>query len=68
MLPLRLQTKTLHLKAAKRSNDDEKRLPFLSTQQKQTTDERLNTIAISTLAQAALPPDVFYHDNKGVRS
>ncbi|WP_311353405.1 hypothetical protein [Alloprevotella tannerae] len=63
-----MRTKTVHLKAAKCSNDDEKRLPFLSTQQKQTTDERLNTIAISTLAQAALPPDVFYHDNKGVRS
>lgn len=68
MLPLRLQTKTLHLKATKRSNDDDNCPPFLSTQQKQTTDERLNTIAISTLAQAALPPDVFYHDNKGVRS
>lgn len=68
MIPLRLQTKTVHLKAAKRSNDDEKRLPFLSTQQKQTTDERLNTIAISTLAYATLTSDVFYHDNKGVRS
>jgi len=68
MLPFRLQTKTLHLKAAKRSNDDEKHLPFLSTQQKQTTDERLNTITLSTLAQSTLTPDVFYHDNKGLRS
>ena len=68
MLPLRLQTKTLHLEAAKRSNDDEKRLPFLSTQQKQTTDEPPNAIALSTLAQVTLTPDVFYHDNKGLRS
>lgn len=68
MLPLRLQTKTLHLKAAKRSNDDEKRLPFLSTQQKQTTDEPPNAIALSTLTQVTLTPNVFYHDNKGVRS
>ncbi|WP_314819022.1 hypothetical protein [Alloprevotella tannerae] len=41
---------------------------FLSTQQKQTTDEPLNAISISTLAQATLTPDVFYHDNKGLRS
>ena len=68
MIPLRLHTKTVHLKAAKRSNDDEERLPFLSTQQKQTTDEWLNAIALSTLAQAALTPDVFYHDNKVLRS
>ena len=68
MLPLRLRTKTLHLKAAKRSNDDEKRLPFLSTQQKQTTDEPPNAIALSTLSQSTLTLDVFYHDNKGVRS
>ena len=68
MLPLRLQTKIIHLKAAKRSNDDEKRLPFLSTQKKQTTDEPPNAIALSTLTQAALTPDVFYHDNKGLRS
>lgn len=67
MLPLRLQTKTLHLKAAKRSNDDDNCLPFLSTQQKQTTDEPPNAISISTLAYATLTPDVFYHDNKGVR-
>lgn len=68
MIPLRLRIKTVHLKAAKHSNDDEKRLPFLSTQQKQTTDEPPNAIAISTLAQSTLPPDVFYHDKKGVRS
>ena len=41
---------------------------FLSTQQKQTTDEPPNTIALSTLAYATLTPDVFYHDNKGLRS
>ena len=68
MLPLRLQTKTLHLKAAKRSNDDEKRLPFFKHTAKQTADESLNAIALSTLAQVTLTPDVFYHDNKGLRS
>jgi len=68
MLLLRLQTKILHLKAAKRSNDDEKRPPFFKHTVKQTTDEWLNAIALSTLAQAALTPDVFYHDNKGLRS
>ena len=68
MIPLRLRTKTVHLKAAKRSNDDEKRPPFLSTQQKQTTDEPPNAIALSTLTQVTLTPDVFYHDNKGLRS
>ena len=41
---------------------------FLSTQQKQTTDEPLNAIALSTLAYATLTSDVFYHDNKGLRS
>ena len=41
---------------------------FFITQQKQTTDEPPNAIALSTLAQATLTPDVFYHDNKGVRS
>jgi len=68
MLPLRLQTKTLHLKAAKRNNDDEKRLPFFKHTTKQTTDEPPNAISISTLAQSTLTPDVFYHDNKGLRS
>lgn len=41
---------------------------FFITQQKQTTDEPPNAIALSTLAQSTLMPDVFYHDNKGVRS
>ena len=41
---------------------------FLSTQQKQTTDEPPNAIALSTLAYATLTPAVFYHDNKGLRS
>ena len=41
---------------------------FLSTQQKQTTDEPPNAIALSTLTQVTLTPDVFYHDNKGLRS
>ena len=68
MLLLRLQTKILHLKAAKRSNDDEKRPPFFKHTVKQTADEPLNAIALSTLAQSTLTSDVFYHDNKGVRS
>ena len=68
MLPLRLQTKTLHLKAAKRSNDDDNCPPFFKHTAKQTADESLNAIALSTLAQATLTSDVFYHDNKGLRS
>ncbi|MBF0960941.1 MAG: hypothetical protein HXK20_02385 [Alloprevotella tannerae] len=63
-----MQTKTLHLKAAKRSNDDDNCPPFFKHTTKQTTDEPLNAIAISTLAQVTLTPDVFYHDNKGLRS
>ena len=68
MLPLRLQTKTLHLKAAKRSNDDDNCPPFFKHTAKQTADESLNAIALSTLTQVTLTPDVFYHDNKGLRS